>query len=320
MSVMITEHYKRVASEAKHRNGGFSRREFLRGALAVGGIAATSRLPLYARGNQEQLSLAYAHIEAGATKPFSVLHISDTHLTFANPDEPESVQKYQRFRTDLFGARQFEALKDSVRWAKINADYLIHTGDLMDFVSDGNLHAVRQVFGSDAGNVFGSIGNHEYWKPVEPKPTRAELLSSCSKVYPYNLHFGSQVINGVNFVSIDDALEDVKPDQVEAFAKEVKKGLPIILLMHVPFPTPRVTEATRKYWAWDSKFRNEPPKPLYFGKCGQEFAKYLKSEPLLKGILAGHMHITMEERFSPTAVQYLVAGNFAFAGREVLFT
>ena len=46
----------------------------------------------------------------------------------------------------------------------------------------------------------------------------------------------------------------------------------------------------------------------------------MKSEPLLKDILAGHLHITVEERFSPTAVQYLVAGNFAFTGREVLIT
>ena len=297
-----------------------SRRDFLKGAFAAGGIVATSRLPLHARGNFEQLSLAYAHISAGAEKPFSVLHISDTHLTFANPDEPESVQHYRRLRTELFGERQYEALKDSIRWAKINADYLIHTGDLMDFVSDGNLIAVQEAFGPGAGNIFGSIGNHEYWAPVEPRLSNAECFSRCSKAYPYNLHFGSQVINGVNFVSIDDALDDVSQDQVEAFSREVKKGLPIILLMHVPFPTPRIVEATRKYWKWNSKFRNETPKPIVFGKRGQEFIKYLKSEPLLKGILSGHEHITVEERFSPTAVQYLVAGNFAFAGREVLFT
>ena len=306
----------------------FSRRDFLKGALSMGGIVAAARLPLHARGNYEQLSLAYAHIDAGAEKPFSVLHISDTHLTFANPDEDEKVQDYRRRRTELFGCRQYESLKDSIRWAKINADYLIHTGDLMDFVSDGNLIAVQEAFGPEAGNVFGSIGNHEYWTPVEPRPSHAECFSRCSKAYPYNLHFGSQVINGVNFVSIDDAHDDVTQDQMEAFAKEVKKGLPIILLMHVPFPTPRIVAATRKYWKWNTKFRNTLPdmrdfgakKTAGFGKRGQEFIRYLKSEPLLKGILAGHQHITVEERFSPTAVQYLVAGNFAFAGREVLFT
>ena len=299
----------------------YSRRDFLKGALAMGGIVATSRLPLHARGNYEQLSLAYAHIDAGAAKPFSVLHISDTHLTFANPDEDETVQDYRRRRTELFGCRQYEALKDSIRWAKINADYLIHTGDLMDWVSEGNLVAVQEAFGKDAGNIFGSIGNHEYFWPLKGrKPSREECFAKCSKAYPYNLSFGSQVINGVNFVSLDDAHYDVTPAQAEAFDREVKKGMPIILLMHVPFPTPRIVEATRKYWKWNSKFRNEPPKPITFSKRGQEFIDRLKKEPLLKGILAGHEHITVDERFSPTAVQYLVAGNFAFAGREVLFT
>ena len=299
----------------------FPRRDFLKGALAAGGMAATSRLPLHARGNYEQLSLAYAHIDAGATKPFSVLHISDTHLTFANPDEDEQAQHYRRIRTELFGGRQFEALKDSIRWAKINADYLIHTGDLMDWVSEGNLIAVREAFGPDAGSIFGSIGNHEYFWPLKSKkPSHAECFKKCTPAYPYDLHFDSKVVNGVNFVSIDDAHGDVTQDQVESFAKEVKKGLPIVLLMHVPLPTPRIVEAARKYWKWNSRFRNEPPKPISFGRRGQDFIAYLKTEPLLRGILAGHEHITVEERFSPTAVQYLVAGNFAFAGREVLFT
>ena len=159
-----------------------SRRDFLKSALAVGGVVATSRLPLHARGNFEQLSLAYAHVNAGAARPFSVLHISDTHLTFANPDEDEVVQGYRRRRTELFGGRQFEALKDSIRWAKINADYLIHTGDLVDWVSEGNMIAVQEAFGPDAGNLFGSIGNHEYFWPLKgKKPGHAECFEKCAK-------------------------------------------------------------------------------------------------------------------------------------------
>ena len=52
----------------------------------------------------------------------------------------------------------------------------------------------------------------------------------------------------------------------------------------------------------------------------REFIAYLKSETLLKGILAGHLHITIQDRFSPTAMQYVVGGNFLFHGQEVLFT
>ena len=52
----------------------------------------------------------------------------------------------------------------------------------------------------------------------------------------------------------------------------------------------------------------------------RDFIAYLKSETLLKGILTGHMHLTACDRFSPTAMQYIVGGNFMFHGEEVLFT
>ena len=48
--------------------------------------------------------------------------------------------------------------------------------------------------------------------------------------------------------------------------------------------------------------------------------KYLKSEKLLKGILAGHLHFSVQDRFSPTAMEYVVGGNFLFHGQEILFT
>ena len=71
-----------------------SRRHFLQ---AAGGLVAVSALPAFAddpsvfplRGKYERLVLSYQRIDAGATKPFSVLHISDTHLTEAYPDENE---------------------------------------------------------------------------------------------------------------------------------------------------------------------------------------------------------------------------------------
>ena len=128
------------------------------------------------------------------------------------------------------------------------------------------------------------------------------------------------MINGVNFVSIDDSDYNVSELQIKAFAHEVEKGLPIILLMHVPFHTPEITAAKRKFHKFGRKFRNEPAEPFKFGKRATQFVEYLKKEPLLKGILAGHLHITAEEQFSPTAKLYVVAGNFGFAGREVLIT
>ena len=54
-------------------------------------------------------------------------------------------------------------------------------------------------------------------------------------------------------------------------------------------------------------------------KVTREFIEGLKKEKLLKCILAGHEHITVEDQFSPTCREYLVAGGFLFHAREVMF-
>lgn len=90
-----------------------NRREFLKGTLGVGALAATSRLPVFAeggnlfqkRGQYERLILNYVHIRIGLPKPFSVLHISDTHLTEAYPDEPKAKLEQRRDRMRCFGGR-----------------------------------------------------------------------------------------------------------------------------------------------------------------------------------------------------------------------
>ena len=318
------------------------RRDFFKGACAAGFMVAAAELPAVAggkfktgwRGPHSRLATSYAVVEIGLEKPFSVLHISDTHLADAYPDEhPDKVAAAAR-RSHDFGERQEEALAESLEWARDNVDYVIHTGDLIDFQARANFDLVRKYWGK---SVFGSMGNHEFYSYVksegigrteEFKNRSWEMLRSA---YPVDPRFASLVVNGVNFIAIDDVFGAVQPDQVEKFKVEAKKGLPIVLCMHVPFFTPLIDLAAYKFVPLTGKrFTGRPdePRPLKEGsdRWNQRhdpttagFIAYLKEEKLLKAILSGHEHFTMEERFSPTAVQYLVGGNFMFAAREVLF-
>ena len=312
----------------KERTGATGRRDFFKGACAAGFMVATAELPAATegakfevgrRGPHSRLATSYAVVDIGLPKPFSVLHISDTHLAYAYPDEhPDKV-----------------AAAESLEWARNNTDYVIHTGDLVDFQSRANFDLVRKYWG-DA--MFGSMGNHEFYSYVKSEGTgRTEEFKNRSwemlrSAYPVDPRFAARVVEGVNFIAIDDVFGAVQPDQVEKFRAEAKKGLPIVLCMHVPFfTTPKVDLASHKFWALTGKkFSGRPDrsKPFRVGsdRWNQHndpttvgFIAYLKEEPLLKAILSGHEHMTMEERFSPTAVQYLVGGNFMFAAREVLF-
>ena len=324
------------------------RRDFFKGMAGAGVLVATSQLPSFGqnlslaaqddpsvfpdRGRYERLSLTFATVEIGLEKPFSILHISDTHLTAAYPYENAKKQKLHTTRTRTFGGHQEEALRDSLAWAREKVDYVLHTGDLIDWQSEANFDLVRKYFGD---NMTGCMGNHEfspdmgYSEPGETPTEEFKDLSreALSKAYPFDISFSSQVVNGVNFIMIDDVYGTVTPEQVSRFRAEAAKGLPMVLCMHVPFYTPGIWRATKRFWQnKDCKFSDgKVPAPSGAWRRQQEdpvtrdFIACLREEPLLKAILAGHEHITVQDRFSETAMEYVVSGNFLFAGQEVLF-
>ena len=314
------------------------RRSFIGG---LGGLVAVSALPRQAaadtpsvfptRGTYERLALAYRHVRIGLEKPFSVLHISDTHLTGAYEREGGDKMSVAAKRTCTFGGRQEEALRDSLNWARENVDYVVHTGDLIDFQSEANFDLVKKYYGE---TMFGSVGNHEFYtylpdeKHTWQEPFKDRSWPILKERYPVDARFSAQAVNGVNFICMDDVFGTVRPDQVERFAAEAKKGLPMVLCMHVPFFTDDLWLMTQRYWRnANRKFRDAAvPAPSGDLKRQREdrttadFIAYLKSERLLKALLIGHEHITMQDRFSPTAMEYVVGGNFMFHGREVLFS
>lgn len=292
------------------------RRTFFRRVCAFGGMVAAADLPALARSKYERINVAYVRIAAGATKPFTLLHVSDTHLTEAYPHESEKKQQLKKIRTDTFGGEQRQALADTLGWAKEHVDYVVHTGDLIDFQSQANFDAVRELLGK---SMTGCVGNHE-WYPnewldgpfTENEDWKDRSRKDVESAFGSGVPFSSWVINGVNLVFIDDSFSTVTQDQVARFKAEVARGLPIILLMHVPIRSPEISASHADFWG-GSRLLGDIRDPVSLG-----FVDYLKGERLLKGILAGHLHITVQERFSSTAVQYVVGGNFDRLGEKVV--
>ena len=149
------------------------------------------------------------------------------------------------------------------------------------------------------------------------------------------------MVNGVNFVSLMNGYYYVTEYQLERMKEEVKRGLPIVLLCHVPLYTPKHCERNLKsnnnYASYlmgtpreiTSNFRLNPNVPAdHWRQCRKqqysndttlEFVAWLKEQPLLKAILSGHCHHFFEEQFSPTAVQYAVGAGYLGAAYEIEF-
>ena len=301
-----------------------TRGEFICSSLA---LAVSPALAGAATG--EKLKVKEISIRVGATKPFSVLHVSDTHLTVVYPHEDKWKHEMSRADTPIFGAQQEAALAEAIAYAKAHCQFLLHTGDLIDFVSEANLDLARRYFPKDC---IGALGNHEYshygWlvkKAGTAGPGREETRQMLAKCCPFRLPLAEKEINGVVFVAIDDADGTVSREQVEAFRRIAGRGKPIILCMHVPFYTSGICRAGKRWWKKGTDEKSPELNLQDFERqrsdpTTRDFIEYLRGETRLKGILSGHLHLFAEDRFSPTAMQHVVAGNFSFRAHKVMVT
>ena len=150
------------------------RRDFIGG---IGGLVAMSALPAVGASKRATaMSVNYISLPVGAERPFTVFHISDTHLKGLAPTDTEAVHKHLAPR--FAGYDPEEALADSIDWAQRHrCDYLLHTGDLIDCATDGNVALLKKFFGS-ADNILYAPGNHEYatdYAAPRPPQTEAEF-------------------------------------------------------------------------------------------------------------------------------------------------
>lgn len=245
-----------------------------------------------------------AEINAGAEKPFDIIHISDTHLSLADSrDSERKIKLAERRRTGFPEAE--EMLQETKRLAELTGNTVIHTGDLIDFVSEANLDRAEK-FTSEV-DCFAAAGNHEFSLYVgeakEDAAYRQQSLAHVSESFTNDIRFASRVINGVDFVALDNSYYLIEPFQLEALKKEVAKGLPVILCVHTPLYTKElfdyVTAGHEKgYPAYlmsvpEDRIKYYPPDRYEQQRedvTTREAYEYIKNESGIKAILAGHVH------------------------------
>ena len=331
------------------------RRDFLRAGIGVG-LATMGRAAFAAAGEAPDvcskaaarrlkgfapLDVKRISVNVGAARPFKVVHVSDTHIVRAERSDGERKIQLAATRYPEMGYGE-HYLWAAVARARADGAMLVHTGDMIDFVSKANLDFAGLVYGSD--DWFVSAGNHEYSRFVgetkEDAAYKAGIYAEVSAHYPNDLTFASCVVNGVNFVAADDVYYNFTEAQLGLMEKEVAKGLPIVFLCHVPLYAPRhyahqmartggvcayetgVPDDLVATWKggavdcdnWrDRRVQQRTDAPT------AEFIAYLKAQPLVKALLCGHCHEFWEERFSPTATMYVADATYHGSCNEIEF-
>lgn len=258
------------------------------------------------------LDIRKLKIKLGAKRPFSVFHMSDDHLVFTDSrnDEKKAKLAMYRHREFPYANLYHERL---LNYAKEHKLPIIHTGDLIDFLSEMNLDYAVETF--SRGDFIASVGNHEFagymgyfGKEVEDAAFQARSFDKVQEAFPNDLKFNSRIINGVNFVTLDDSFYFVTQEQWDRLAAELERGLPIVLLVHIPFYVPKLYADSSAGGTKFSYLCGAPVDTERVNSTTVRFVEWLKQQEGIKAILAGHMHEFSQEQFSPYAVQYVVGG------------
>ena len=263
------------------------------------------------------LNLIRTTLSVGATAPFTALHASDTHLTYADMRDGQRKVDLVAWRLPGFPHAETALTELGALSKELNAP-ILHTGDLIDYVSLANFEAAKAF--TDTHDVFMATGNHEFSLYVgeakEDAAYRNQSLPAVQACFKNNIRMDSRIIGGVNFIALDNGYYTFEPEQLAFLKAEAEKGLPMVLMMHTPLYDPVLYEIMMQgspcaylVGVPEELMRCYPP-DRYEQQLADlvtlEMMDYIAREPLIKAILAGHIHASCETVYAGRVPQLMV--------------
>ena len=240
----------------------------------------------------------------GAQKPFTLLHAGDTHLTYADERDGTRKTELAAKRARVFPHAE-ENLAELGRLQKAEQCPIVHSGDLIDFVSEKNLETVRRFTGEH--DCFAAAGNHEFslyvGEAFEDAAYRNRSLAKVQAAYTNDIRMAARVMNGVKLIALDNGYYRFEEEQLDFLRRECAEGLPVILIMHTPLYSPalhdfmlNVRKAECGYLCGtpesemgaysEHRFIQQRP-----DEVTKETCRFIADCPFIRGLLTGHIHV-----------------------------
>lgn len=270
------------------------------------------------------------NLNIGVKEPFSVLHISDNHLCYADERDDEEKLKLCNRRllhfTNSNPDRQEQISNEIFSYARENNLPVIHTGDLIDFVSYLNLDRAEEYL--DGINTVMCAGNHEFSLYVgeakEDEAYKQKSLALVQSKLPDGIEYGVHYLNCLKFITLDDSYYYILPEHFELFKQEVSDGEPFALVVHNPIYSKDLYNQVMNGKPFDEPpYLTGCPKNLLKNlsvdrfeqqnadKTTLEFVEFLNECKNLKAIFAGHLHESgFISKLDSGVPQLVAAGTF----------
>jgi len=268
----------------------------------------------------------------GLSEQIQILHLTDTHISILDESEKEFHQYSKRMDEAYTERKHYKSgilaspakhFSNLLKKIKSNpADLIVLTGDIINNPSPSSVSFVKNALDSTRIPYLYIAGNHDWhyegmagslnslrdeWVERSLKP----LYNGRNPLY-YQVDW-----QGIKIIALDNSTYQLNDAQFAFLKHELKKGLPTIVLVHIPFyhagySGSSVGTCGDPRWGYETDRNYEIERRERWPESGN-LESTIKSVELIKhsnnivAIFAGHKHQQRSDSFSKTSKQYITA-------------
>jgi predicted phosphodiesterase len=227
---------------------------------------------------------------------FTFAVLSDTHIFDKAPVDLDIdvYRQYQSSRMYWDTNERFIAAAEKVN--ELHPDFVIITGDLIDYVSSQNVRLYNQMSRVLSAEIFPVIGNHDSssmkirrmhsgdidvkWDLIEPD-AREKFWRGIFPGDKFNYSFSR---NGFKFIVVNNADDISTMEQLPWLESELRSGMDgkTFIFNHVPLKTPATMETIRRVWVGNES--------LVIDTSDPQFELLMAYRDKIACIFSGHLH------------------------------
>lgn len=247
----------------------------------------------------------------GLPEPFTVLQVSDSHISCDNESDKQyeayskrtgtafPTVKHYKTQEMVSPLEGFAAMMELAKESEVSL--IVLSGDIINYLSATAVDAVsRLVKRANIPYVY-TAGNHD-WHYEGMAGTADQLRAEWTEkrlkpLYTGNPLFSSTIRGGLNFVTIDNSTYQVNEEQLTFYKEQRAKQEPIVLFLHIPVYMPTLGTGSCGHPQWgaavDRSFeierRERWPESGNSPSTVAFIEEVMETEKLV-GIFAGHYH------------------------------
>ena len=273
----------------------------------------------------------------------TIMQLSDLHFTYCDEEDfaennPLTMASWENrqnngtwFTTDMdFSSTPLKWVQNTLEYAAAVGDQTVITGDMIDFISYGNLKLMNRVIAEPYSNSLMVVGNHEPVRLVSDYGVGADDRF-CKEYYKmleknwanHDLSYTRKMVGKeVMVIQMDNANYYFTQDQIDKLTADLKiareNGYTVLIFTHIPFvPTDGATsqellmgtlgfedglvesinsnieliDGRDADWSADGKSSFTPKE--YVSTTEAMYNLIVSNGDIIKGVFNGHQHKTI---------------------------